>query len=276
MSFECRELSKLFSTRGDPVAALQDVTFRVEEHEFVCVVGPSGCGKTTLLRLLSGLLRPTSGDIVFHGSPSGDRPHAALVFREHALFPWMTMLDNVAFGLEMQGVARRERRRRARGLIDEMGLGPFARRYPHELSMGMQQRANLARAFLADPDILLMDEPLGSLDAQTKLLLQQELLRIWKERRKLVIYVTHDIREAVLLGDRVLVMSGHPGTIREEIRVPLGRPRDLTYADTPEVTHIVRHIWTAIEDEVRSSAWLRSQTQSPTTGGAAGGAGRPH
>ena len=275
MSFECRKLSKLFSTRDERVAALQDVTFRVEEHEFICVVGPSGCGKTTLLRLLSGLLQPTSGEIVFHGPLRDGRPNAALVFQQHALFPWMTTLDNVAFGLEMQGVARSERRRRALDMIHEVGLAPFARRYPHELSMGMQQRANLARAFLADPDILLMDEPLGSLDAQTKLLLQQELLRIWKERRKVVLYVTHDIREAVLLGDRVLVMSGHPGTIREDIRVPLGRPRDLTYVDTPEAMRIVRHIWTAIEDEVRSSAWRKSQTESPTTDGTAEGAGSP-
>jgi NitT/TauT family transport system ATP-binding protein len=273
MSFECRNLSKVFPTRDERVAALQDVTFRVEEHEFVCVVGPSGCGKTTLLRLLSGLLQPTSGGIVFHGPLRDGRANAALVFQQHALFPWMTAVDNVAFGLEMQGVARAERRRRALDIIREVGLGPFAQRYPHELSMGMQQRANLARAFLADPDILLMDEPLGSLDAQTKLLLQQELLRIWKERRKIVIYVTHDIREAVLLGDRVLVLSGHPGRVREEIRVPLDRPRDLTYADTPDATRIVRHIWTAIEDEVRSSAWQRDRTQSPTADGNAAGAG---
>jgi NitT/TauT family transport system ATP-binding protein len=273
MSFECRKLSKLFPTRDGRVAALRDATFRVEEHEFVCVVGPSGCGKTTLLRLLSGLLQPTSGEIVFDGPLRDGRPHAALVFQQHALFPWMTTLDNVAFGLEMQGVDRVVRRRRAMDMIREVGLGPFAERYPHELSLGMQQRANLARAFLADPDILLMDEPLGSLDAQTKLLLQQELLRIWKERRKIVLYVTHDIREAVLLGDRVLVMSGHPGTIREEIQVPLGRPRDLTYADTPEAMRIVRHIWTAIEDEVRSSAWQKDRTQSPPTDRTDEGAG---
>jgi NitT/TauT family transport system ATP-binding protein len=268
MSFECRQLSMTFEARGVNVPALKDVSFRVEAHEFVCIVGPSGCGKTTLLRLLSGLLAPTAGEIIFGGGDGPGRPHAALVFQQHALFPWLTMLDNVAFGLEMQGMGRRERLQLAQGIADEMGLGPFARNYPHELSVGMQQRANLARAFLTYPEILLMDEPLGSLDAQTKLLLQQELLRIWKESRKLVVYVTHDIREAVLLGDRVLVMSGRPGTIREDIRVPLGRPRDLTCTDTPEAMAIVRHIWAAIEDEVRSALWLKSETADAGSDGA--------
>jgi NitT/TauT family transport system ATP-binding protein len=252
MSIQCRHVSRTFVTRQGPIRALEDVTFDAGDREFVSVVGPSGCGKSTLLRILAGLLEPTSGDIRFEGYPDGGRPRSALVFQEHGLFPWMPVLENVAFGLKMRGVPRRERLDRAGGFLEKMGLSPFAHHHPHELSVGMRQRAGLARAFLADPDILLMDEPLGSVDAQTKLILQEELLRIWKEHEKLVVYVTHDIREAVLLGDRVLVMSGRPGRILEAVPVPLRRPRDLTLLERPDVNTLVRRIWRLIEDEVRT------------------------
>jgi NitT/TauT family transport system ATP-binding protein len=241
-----------YKTRnGGVVQALEDVSFSVEPAEFVCVVGPSGCGKSTLLKLLAGLAELTSGQLVFAGSPPAPRPRNALVFQEHGLFPWMTVLDNVAFGLEMQGVARAVRSDRAREFLGGVGLEGFIHSYPHELSVGMRQRAAIARAFLTDPELLLMDEPLSALDAQTKLVLQEELLRIWKDHQKMVVYVTHDIQEAVLLGDRVLVMSGRPGCIREELRIPLGRPRDLRDRDQPAVRQITWHIWEAIEDEVR-------------------------
>lgn len=230
---------------------MEEVTFSVREREFVCIVGPSGCGKTTLLKLIAGLLEPTSGHIRFSTAPPDGRLRSALVFQEHGLYPWMTVLDNVAFGLEMRGIGRQERREAARDFIGKVGLGEFADNYPHELSIGMRQRVGIARAFVADPQILLMDEPFGSLDAQTKLVLQDELLRIWQDHQKLVVYVTHDIEEAALLGDRLLLMTGLPGSIREEIPIPIGRPRGLAIRESEEVKKIKWHIWKALEEEVR-------------------------
>jgi NitT/TauT family transport system ATP-binding protein len=256
MGFECQHLSKTYATRNGGVAALEDVTFSVGDHEFLCLVGPSGCGKTTLLKLIAGLLGPTSGQIVFNSGAKDPPSRCALVFQEHGVFPWMTVLENVAFGLEMQGVGRRAREERALSFVERVGLRPFAGSFPHELSVGMRQRVGIARAFVADRQMLLMDEPFGSLDAQIKLVLQEELLRIWKDYQKAVVYVTHDIEEAVLLGDRVLVMSGRPGRILEEIPIPLGRPRDLVDRDQPAVKEIQWHIWKLLEGEVRTSLGL--------------------
>jgi NitT/TauT family transport system ATP-binding protein len=256
MGFECQHLSKVYQTRNGVIPALEDVTFSVGEQEFACIVGPSGCGKTTLLKLIAGLLEPTSGRIVFSADPADGRPHSALVFQEHGLFPWMTVLDNVAFGLEMRGVGREERHHQARAFVEKVGLAHFAGSYPHELSVGMRQRVGISRAFVADAPILLMDEPFGSLDAQTRQVLQEELLKLWKDDQKLVVYVTHDIEEAVLLGDRVLVMTGRPGSIREEIPIPLPRPRDLSASEQPEVMEIKWHIWKMLEEEVRKSLWI--------------------
>jgi NitT/TauT family transport system ATP-binding protein len=287
--FECRDVSLNYESRGATIRALESVTFQVGGAEFLCIVGPSGCGKTTLLKIVAGLLRPSSGSLVFSstheqnggsgqrnragtssagngkraaetvrkasgkGEDAGGnaRPRTALVFQEHGVFPWLTVLENVAFGLEMHGVRRHEREERALGFIEQMGLGSFARNYPHELSVGMRQRVGIARAFVTDVPILLMDEPFGSLDAQTKRVLQEELLRIWRDRQKLVVYVTHDIEEAVLLGDRVLVMTGRPGRIREDIPIPLDRPRELSARERPLVSEIKWHIWRLLEDEVR-------------------------
>jgi NitT/TauT family transport system ATP-binding protein len=254
--FTCTDLQKTYPTRTGPVVALASLTFSVRDHEFVCIVGPSGCGKTTLLKLIAGLLRPSSGRIEF-GSPRNGEHRAALVFQEHGLFPWMSVLDNVAFGLEWRPLTRDERRERAREFIAKVGLAKFANNFPHELSVGMRQRVGIARAFVADPEILLMDEPFGALDAQTKLVLQEELLRIWSAQRKAVLYITHDIEEAVLLGDRVLVMTGHPGRIREDIPIPFGRPRDLLDRDHPAVQQIRRHVWGLLETEVRTSLGLK-------------------
>lgn len=252
MAFECLDVSKHFEGRNGRVEALRDITFRAEDESFVCIVGPSGCGKTTLLKIIDGLVEPSSGEVRFeaNGAGSANGLRSALVFQEHGLFPWMKVVDNVAFGLEGRGLAPRERLDRARDFIDRVGLGAFAEAYPSELSGGMRQRVGIARAFLADPDILLMDEPFGALDAQTKLLLQQELLNIWSARRKLIVYVTHDIEEAVLMGDRVLVMTGRPGRIRAEISIPLERPRDLSGRGKPEVAEIKWHIWEMLREEV--------------------------
>lgn len=251
MGFSCSSLSKSYRTRNGPVRALDDVSFRAEDHEFVSIVGPSGCGKTTLLKLIAGLIEPTSGSIDFLAASGNGQPLTAMVFQDHGLFPWMSVVDNVAFGLETRGCGRRERRSLARALIEKVGLRGFAERYPHELSIGMRQRVGIARAFLTNPRILLMDEPFGSLDAQVKNILQVELLRLWKEDAKTVLYITHDIEEALLLGDRVLVMTGRPGHILREIKVPLRRPREISDKDRPEIVDIKWDIWKALEKEVR-------------------------
>jgi len=259
-AFACDRVTHRYPLRGGgDLVTLKDVTLEVADGEFVSIVGPSGCGKTTLLRIIAGLLPASSGRIEFKGNGHGNGPRdTGLVFQEHGVFPWMTVVDNVAFGLEMQGVPPDERRARARSFIDRVGLSAFASSYPHELSVGMRQRVGIARAFVSGRPILLMDEPFGSLDAQTKVVLQEELMRLWRDDRKVVVFVTHDIEEAVRLGDRVLVMSGRPGTIREEIVVPHPRPRDLARRQ-PGVAELADRIWTLLEEEVRSGLLVRAE-----------------
>lgn len=252
----CHGITHRFSGWSGDVQALDRIDLRVEPGEFLCIVGPSGCGKTTLLRIIAGLLKPTGGSVHFDGHAEGEHPRNGLVFQEHGVFPWMTVTDNVAFGLEMRGVPRDERRERAETFIEHVGLGAFRSSYPHELSVGMRQRVGIARAFVSDVPILLMDEPFGALDAQTKLVVQQELLRIWLDDQKLIVYVTHDIEEAVHLGDRVVVLTGRPGRIREQIPIPIRRPRSLTPGQS-EVTGLALHIWRLLEDEVRRGLSIR-------------------
>jgi NitT/TauT family transport system ATP-binding protein len=247
----CERVSHQFNGRGRRVLALDDLTFDVRRNEFLCLVGPSGCGKTTLLRLIAGLLSPTSGSIAFAEAVERGQPRTAIVFQEHGLFPWMTVLDNVMFGLTSEPCQQRERRERALAFIFSVGLAGFAGFYPHELSVGMRQRVGLARALIADRRVLILDEPFGSLDAQARMLLQEELLVAWQHRPKTVIYVTHDVEEAITLGDRVLVMTGRPGRIREEIPLPAGRPRDLLEPLNAETQRLKRHIWTLLEAEAR-------------------------
>ena len=247
----CESVGFRYPTADGWITALSDVSFEARGHEIVSVVGPSGCGKTTLLKLVAGLFQPTSGSIRFAPGENGERPRNALVFQDHGIFPWMKVVDNVAFGLEMQGVPVRDRRARAMEFLERIGLADFADRHPHELSVGMRQRVGIARAYVSQHPILLLDEPFGALDAQTRLLLQEELLGIWQQDKKLALFVTHDIEEAILLGDRVLVMSGRPGRIVEEIRVPLPRPRALAAPDRPEITEVKWHIWRHLEKEAR-------------------------
>jgi NitT/TauT family transport system ATP-binding protein len=247
---EARNISKVFHSPRGPTEALRSVDFTAGHNDFLCLVGPSGCGKTTLLKILARILEPTAGEVVFH-SQNGCPPRSALVFQEHGLFPWMTVLENVAFGLEMQGVGRKERAEAALGFIRSVGLERYRGRYPFELSVGMRQRVALARAFVSNAQILLLDEPFGSLDAQTRLLLQQELLALWSLEKKLVVFVTHDIDEAILLGDRILVMSGAPGTIRGELQVDLPRPRDPTSDQWVAASPLKRAVWLMLEQEVR-------------------------
>jgi NitT/TauT family transport system ATP-binding protein len=216
-----------FGGGGGTITALDGLSFENREGEFLSVIGPSGCGKTTLLRTIAGFERPSRGSIDLE-IRSGDRDRQALlVYQENSLFPWMTALDNAAFGLEMEGVPRRERERSARDLLARHGLGGREKAYPDQLSAGMKQRVAVVRAFLSDPPLLLMDEPFGSLDSQTRAALQVELLALWCKDRKSVIFVTHDVDEAIILSDRILVLSPQPGRVVEEV------PVDFPRADRP-------------------------------------------
>jgi NitT/TauT family transport system ATP-binding protein len=242
-------VSKTFAGRDGmaDVAALRDIDLSVRDNEFLTILGPSGCGKTTLLRLIAGLMPVDKGRITVGGVPvTGPGPERAMVFQAFALLPWRTVLDNVAFGLQVRKVSRAERERRARRFIDLVGLAGFEGRLPRELSGGMQQRVGLARALAVEPSVLLMDEPFGALDEQTRRLLQEELLRIWEQTRTTVIFITHSMEEAVLLGDRVVIMRSRPGEIDEIVPVPLERPRSANVDSverSPEFVSITSTLW---------------------------------
>ena len=252
---ELRNVSMRFGQRGKRFDAVRDVSLQVAAGEFISIVGASGCGKTTLLRIVDGLIPPTGGEVLVDGhvvvKPGPDR---GFVFQQDALFPWRTVLDNVIFGLEVQGRGKRESRARADALVRLVGLGGFEHHFPHELSGGMRQRANLARALTIDPHILLMDEPFAALDAQTREIMQAELLRIWRGNRKTVLFVTHQIDEAVYLADRVVVMTSRPGQIKAVLRVDIPRPRDLSVKRTAQFTGLIDIIWGMIEQEVKRAS----------------------
>ena len=239
--------------RGQALVALEDVSLTVAAEEFVAVLGPSGCGKSTLLQLVAGLLAPSAGRIYFEGARRDGRPLTAMVFQEFALFPWRTVQANVEFGLEELGVPAEERARRARALIELTGLAGFERRYPHQLSGGMRQRVGIARALAVNPLVLLMDEPFSALDAQTRELLQEELLTLWERTRTTVLYVTHNIQEAVFLADRVVVLSRRPGRVLADVAVTLPRPRPAALAARPAFAELVERIWGLIRDEAREA-----------------------
>jgi NitT/TauT family transport system ATP-binding protein len=234
-------VSKVFEKKdGQQMAALKDVNFSIEDKEFICFIGPSGCGKTTLLRIIAGLESATSGEIRLMGEPIlGPDPKRGMVFQEYSLFPWRTVLDNIAFGLEMLGMEKDERLNIAEEYLEMVGLTQFRDAYPYELSGGMRQRVAIARALANDPDVLLMDEPFGALDAQTRNMMQLELLEIWEKTRKTIIFVTHSVDEAVFLADRIVMLSSRPGRICEIIPVDLKRPRERT---SPEFAELRRHI----------------------------------
>ena len=221
-----RNLSKTYS--GGEVVALQDINLEVEPHESLCVLGPSGCGKTTLLRIIDSLIPKDRGDILIDGQPvTQPRPDIAMVFQHFGLFPWKRLSENIVYGLELRGNSKGEIAAAAEHYIELMGLKGFENAYPHQLSGGMQQRAGLARALAIKPSLLLMDEPFGALDAQTRELMQEELLRILETEKKTLIFVTHSIDEAILLGDRIVMMSRRPGRIREIFTVEISRPRTI-------------------------------------------------
>ena len=232
---ELRNVTKTFSTEEGEMKALEDVNIEVEPNEFLCIIGPSGCGKTTLLRMIAGLDYPSSGEIILDGKEvKGPSPDRGMVFQEFSLFPWRTVIKNVTFGLEIMEVDKQEQYRIAERYIELVGLTGFENRYPHELSGGMKQRVAIARALATDPAILLMDEPFGSVDAQTRNVLQEELLEIWKRTKKTVLFVTHSVDEAVYLADRVAVMSTRPGCLVRCLDNAIPRPRKRTSMDVNE------------------------------------------
>jgi NitT/TauT family transport system ATP-binding protein len=247
------QVSHLGKTFGD-LRALQDINLAVERGEFIALVGPSGCGKTTFLRIVAGLEPASLGEVTLDGravrSPGGDR---GFVFQSDNLLPWRTVFANAIIGREVAGHVGPAERQRTMELLKLVGLEGFERYHPRQLSGGMRQRVNLARALAIDPEVLLMDEPFSSLDAQTREIMQTELMRIWEDGRKTVLFVTHQIDEAVFLADRVLVFARRPGRLRESVAIELPRPRALAIKRTAEFVRYVDHIWRLIEDDVRAS-----------------------
>jgi NitT/TauT family transport system ATP-binding protein len=232
---EVRNLGKRYASAQGDVEALRDINFKVHRREFICVLGPSGCGKSTLVRTLAGLEKHSSGEVLLDGKPvQGPGQDRGMVFQGYSLFPWLTVKKNVMFGPEMNGRGRDEAERDARLWLDLVGLDKFADAYPHQLSGGMRQRVAIARALVNQPRILLMDEPFGALDAMTRARMQTHLLDIWRNIDITVLFITHDLDEAIFLADRILVLKAHPGEVQEVIEVPVPRPRSATSLSSPE------------------------------------------
>ncbi|MGH7089805.1 MAG: ABC transporter ATP-binding protein [Stellaceae bacterium] len=252
---ETRALSKVFARGDRMIEALRDINIGIEAGAFVSIVGASGCGKTTFLRTVDGLIEPSSGEILIDGKPvAGPSSDRAFVFQRDSLFPWRSVLQNAVFGPEVRGDEMKAARSLAQRFLALVGLEGFEKYYPHEISGGMRQRVNLARALTMNPEVLLMDEPFAALDAQTREIMQTELLRIWREAKKTVLFVTHQIDEAVFLSDRVLVFTVRPGRLKESIAIDLPRPRMLELKRTSEFVRYVDRIWRLIEEEVRAGA----------------------
>ena len=251
-----RGLYKTFETRKGPFTALENINLDIPTGCFFVIVGPSGCGKTTLLRILAGLEEHTAGTLEIARADKG-RPGNSMVFQGDSLFPWMTVWDNAAYGLHMRGRPKSEIKDVVGHYLNRTGLSKFRDYYPHQLSGGMRQRVSIARCFANDPDILLMDEPFSALDEQNKLLLQEELLRIWEETRKTVMFITHSVDEAVTLGDRIMIMTAHPGKAKLMVDVPFERPRGvLELRARPEYGELVYNIWGYLKDEVQRARAL--------------------
>ena len=249
---ELRDVWKEFVKHGRRVEALQAIDFVVERNEFAAILGPSGCGKSTLLEIIAGLVPPTTGEVAISDRPvRGPHPDVGVVFQEDSTFPWLSVWENVEFGLKMRGVPAAERRRRVAEMVRLVGLAGFENHLPGQLSGGMRQRVAIARTLVLGPRIILMDEPFGALDAQTRLLMGDELLRLWERLRSTVIFVTHDIAEAVRLADRVVLMTARPGRMKEVVPVPLPRPRDFEMVSArPEFNTLVGRLWGSLKAEV--------------------------
>jgi len=254
-----RNVGKVFSVNGGEFQAVRDVNLEVAPEEFVCIVGPSGCGKSTLLRMLGGLETATTGEIKLdHQTPS--RPITAMIFQQESVFPWLTVEQNAAYGMQVTNAWKgKESEERVDYFLEKTGLRKFRKFHPYQLSGGMKQRLSVARAFITNPEILLMDEPFAALDEQNKLLLQGELGKLWEANRSTVVFITHSIDEAVLLGDRVIVMSSAPGHLKRAFHIPFKRPRDpIELRHTAEFNAMTRDIWDMLRDEVERARALES------------------
>jgi NitT/TauT family transport system ATP-binding protein len=250
IALEASGVKKFYTKNGQRLEVLDVDRFAVREGEFITVIGPSGCGKSTFLHIVGGFIKAEGGSIRVYGQEvSGPGPDRGMMFQEFALFPWKTVAGNVAWGLEVQGVARGEIEVVVRKYLEMMGLADFRNHYPAELSGGMKQRVALARVLAFDPKVLLMDEPFGALDAQTREVMQEEVTRLWDRTGKTIVFVTHDIEEAVYLGDRVVVLTARPGRIREEVRIELPRPRELTIKKSAQCHEYRNYIWDLIRSE---------------------------
>ncbi|MEO3858623.1 ABC transporter ATP-binding protein [Acrocarpospora sp. B8E8] len=249
-----RNLVKEFQSKGETITAVDDVSLEVPAGTFFTIVGPSGCGKTTLLRMLAGLETTTSGEISMGPGPRA-AVRSSMVFQGDSIFPWMTVWDNAAYGLKMRKQPKELIRERVGHYLDKTGLAAFAQAYPYQLSGGMRQRVSIARAFANDPDVFLMDEPFSALDEQNKTILQDELLRVWEESRKTVVFITHSVDEAVTLGDKVMVMTARPGRVKKIIDVPFERPRRvIDLRRQAAYGELIYEIWDSLKDEVAGAA----------------------
>jgi NitT/TauT family transport system ATP-binding protein len=254
-----RGLSKNFNTAGGKFVAIDNLSLTIPTGSFFTIVGPSGCGKTTLLRILAGLETDYEGTVDIADAPS-DKPANSMVFQGDSIFPWMSVWENAAYGLTLRNVPKAQIKEVVGHYLERTGLTKHAKAYPHQLSGGMRQRVSIARAFANDPDILLMDEPFSALDEQNKTLLQQELLRIWEETKKTVMFITHSVDEAVTLSDQIMVMSAQPGKLKALIDVPFERPRDvLQLRAQPAYGELVYSIWGQLRDEVQRARMLDEQ-----------------
>ncbi|MBQ0948803.1 ABC transporter ATP-binding protein [Streptomyces coelicolor] len=259
-----QHVTKTFSLGRETFTALDDVSLDIANHEFVTVVGPSGCGKSTLMNILAGLEAPTSGRALVDGAPvSGPGPERGVIFQQYALFPWLTVRQNVEFGLRTTGVPKRERRARAEHFIELVGLERFADALPKTLSGGMRQRCAIARAYAVDPSILLMDEPFGALDALTRVKLQEQLLKTWSQDRRTVLFITHDVDEAVFLANRVVVMAARPGRVYDVVDVDPAIERDEAFRLSPEFAALRNRVWRSVYHQEGRTAAL-SGSHSPT------------
>lgn len=247
-------VSKSFVSRtGHTLPVLQDINLTVNEEEFVALVGPSGCGKSTLLNITAGLLAPTSGSASFTHLPQGHVPRTGIVFQETGLFPWRSVYDNIAFGLEAMGVPKQEQKDRISHYINLVGLTGFEKALPHHLSGGMRQRVGIARALVINPDLLLMDEPFSALDAQTRTIMQEELVTLWDKTRLSTLYVTHNIQEAVMLADHVVLLSRRPGKISRILNIGIPRSERELPQHTEEIAEYIRIIWEHISKDARAA-----------------------
>jgi NitT/TauT family transport system ATP-binding protein len=253
-----RRVGHVFRTQGRRVQALLETDLQIDDREFLTIVGPSGCGKSTLMNLIVGLFPASSGEILYRGQRhAGVNRAIGYVTQADNLYPWRTLRKNIEFPLELRGMPARQRRERSQHLIHRVGLAGFEDSYPHELSGGMRQRANIIRTLAYEPEVILMDEPFGPLDAQTRLILQNQLLELWQEERKTIVFITHDLGEAVALADRVVVMSARPGRIKTIAPVPIPRPRNLFEIHTDErFRETYRALWASLEEEVKKGAAL--------------------